>query len=418
MERTRTRTTVNPRVDYFTTDQTYTPQHGWSTPASAPAPGVQTTTAGQLTETTTDHVSLNYKKRIANGEIINNPFYRIKVEETNTPPGAFYQEWAYNVAIACTKHVPTQYHTGTKMKWVGTWRPGSCTPLALSSETRVALREEVTDLAVTEAFANIDPSAMLALVSAAETSKTIDSMTQICKRVIKILRHVRKLNLRALAGDLSPKQLSQDYMAARYAIRPLYYDARGLMRGLARGHEKIRETYRGSAQATHTASDTLSNVQVWTYITGSWNRTLSYEVSAKAGVLCAVDVGAVNTWGIDQIAETAWELVPFSFIADWFGNTGNWIAAHTPNAGVNQLASWVTVKETLITTQTLVSVTNVPPSNASAVGLSMTKPTWRREEQVLQRSVDPRIGAYPRFDLNLDVYKLLDLGIILKNILK
>jgi hypothetical protein len=41
----------------------------------------------------------------------------------------------------------------------------------------------------------------------------------------------------------------------------------------------------------------------------------------------------------------AWELIPFSFVADWFVNIGPYVRAITPKVGVHSLGSWTTTKD-------------------------------------------------------------------------
>jgi len=52
----------------------------------------------------------------------------------------------------------------------------------------------------------------------------------------------------------------------------------------------------------------------------------------------------------ESIPITAWELIPFSFVVDWFVNFGDYIQALTPKLGIKGLSSWTTViKETKVT---------------------------------------------------------------------
>jgi hypothetical protein len=43
-----------------------------------------------------------------------------------------------------------------------------------------------------------------------------------------------------------------------------------------------------------------------------------------------------------DIPVTVWELVPWSFVVDWFVNVGDWIQAVTPNPSVTVKGSWTT----------------------------------------------------------------------------
>jgi hypothetical protein len=48
---------------------------------------------------------------------------------------------------------------------------------------------------------------------------------------------------------------------------------------------------------------------------------------------------------LSNLPSSIWEAIPFSFVADWVINLGDWIRAVTPKAGVKILATGVTVKK-------------------------------------------------------------------------
>jgi hypothetical protein len=45
-----------------------------------------------------------------------------------------------------------------------------------------------------------------------------------------------------------------------------------------------------------------------------------------------------------QIPAAIWEIIPFSFVVDWFVNVESFIRAVTPKADVHRLAEWVTIE--------------------------------------------------------------------------
>jgi hypothetical protein len=203
-------------------------------------------------------------------------------------------------------------------------------------------------------------------------------------------------------------------MEARYAIRPLVYDLHGVAAALQKERGYERRTFRGYAE-DRKYGEATTEVDSGPII-DEWLHTKELVVSARAGVLCDVSISDISVFGIDQIAETVWELVPWSFVADWFINTGDWIAAHTPNAGVTQRASWVTVRRVLTSTQ---SVTGHRWDLEEGItGGDLTRPLSRfsREELFLDRRINPSISTWPSSKLRLDGYKLADLGIMLRRL--
>lgn len=419
-ERIRTTATSLPPIGHvpaFTVKGST--QHGYAAdPNPLPYGEVENSS---MTKTTIDTNNGDFRKRSRMGEIINTHFKSTTVTQSARPVGPL--EWVYykKNGLACALHTPGQTHDWyTKVSSPNTAVFSAASGggfLAVDAVLKAELRQRVIDLSVAQAFSNIDESEMLALAAVAESGKTVQSVQAILFRAYKILKNVRHLNVKALRQELSPKELADRYMEARYAIRPLMYDVRGMVRAVRKEKATVRRTYRGKAEDSTSASATVLNVDGIYLTKMDFLKTVDYSVTAKAGVLCDVTISELSIYGCDQFVETLWELAPWSFIADWFANIGDVIAAHTPNAGVRQLASWVTVKET--TTQSL-QVTD-HRSNASAsgfVGVSLTSPkgTIHREELVLERIVNPAISSFPSSKMRLDGYKLIDLAIILRNL--
>jgi len=395
-------------MDSYTRSWKYCPQTEFSDDIQ-----YQGMNTGSRTETCVDVETDAWKSKIAKGEVINSPFKRTIYD--NVIPGNV--SFSNSFRTYCAANTPKEAGWDMSGKVYATFIRNATRCKTLYEEGYVpgGLKSEIIDAAVVDAHANVDVSEMMALASLAESGKAVSSMSSILRRVLTIARNVRRLNIRELAGELSPKEVADRYMEARYALRPLMYDAVGVMRAIEVPREKTRRTFRGYAEASHSNSDVVQDVGVMTSLSCSMTRTLDYSVSARAGILCDVEVDAMSAFGVDQLAETLWELVPFSFIVDWFTNIGDIIAAWTPNAGINQLASWVTVKETMRSFNT--------PGNATCTVADTIRSsatigayTYGIEILDLERFVEPTTLVLPRFDLNLDTYKLLDLGIILRRV--
>lgn len=362
-----------------------------------------------------DFVTPGFRKRIAEGEIINHPFKKTDIIEAYPTGGYYHHQWGRTSTLSCSPsgQVTKQYRQeGDKVAPTAPFY----VPGAIGED-----RDAVISKAVTQAHANIDTSSMLALATAAEGRKTVESMASILLRVARIAKAARRLNVRALRKEFTPKELANRWMELRYAIRPLIYDVKGIMNALSVERSHVRQTFRGYAS--------VSNWE-WTTTTRglSWNSECTIEqkaewtISARAQVLCDVNITDVSVYGVDQPIETMWELLPFSFIIDWFANVGDTIAAWTPNAGVTQLASSVTVRDMRAFTNQVVSSRSTAYevlSDFAYANLTYTPGApHTRGELVLERITDPQLAVWPRINLRLDGYKLTDLGIIIRNILR
>jgi len=361
--------------------------------------------------TITDVVTADFRKRIRNGAIINNPFRKVDTE-VFYPPAA-----AHNRSFTRTDLVAPRGWAGTivsgNIAMADTYQIGTVTGF---DAEMAAERSRVIDLAVQKAHANIDTSEMLALATLAESRKTVDFFASSLYKLLKIIRAVRKLDAAALKKQFSKKELANMYMELRYAIRPLFYDVNGLLNSLqAETRTYDRRTFRGYASGSVKANDSVPDTVVGWGLEATMARTATYSVSARAGVLCSVNVTNAQIFGIDQLAETAWELVPFSFIVDWFLNVGTAISALTPNAGVTQLASWVTVKEEITAINTMSSLRSTLTGYDRTNSVSWST-KYGYKQNVLERIVDPTLNVWPTIGVRLDAFKIADLGIILKGL--
>lgn len=363
-------------------------------------------------KSTVDVVTPGFTRIVRSGGIVNNNYSMTYDKEIRASPATLVREYTYKSGSA---------YWGTK--WNG---PLPMTDAELGSYllrpdvdggTVSAQIQSLIDQAVTQAHANASSSEMQALVAAAEAQKTVQSIESIMRRAFKVLRKARKLDFASLSKELSPSELKDRYMELRYALRPLMYDADNTMKALATSGalHNTRRVARGYANGTWSKQDTI-----YTYPTSDIIRTINREISIavdiRAGVLCDVNLSLPSVWGIDQVATSAWELVPFSFVADWFVDVGNKLAAFSPNAGVRKLASWVTVTETT-------SHVNSYVSSACTLGSWTTNTeTWGGTKQHITvhkyRQVNPSLDLLPNVTVRLNTFKILDLAAMISNLFR
>lgn len=355
--------------------------------------------------TMTDVVTPDYHKRIRNGEIINNPMTTVTtlVEDqmTSYSRAFIWKDENNNDALHGQKH--------SGMRNVGSL----CKPWI----SLPAIDDDVIDIAVTKAWANADLSEATGLVMAAEANKTIKTLTDIMAKVVRLAIAFKRLRVKEILGELSPRELSNSYLQLRYGVRPLLYDARSVQEALQQGLGTDRRTFRGFSSESADVDDVYT-----AYNSASSNiqtvRTAEVRVEARAGVLCKIDaISGLNTWGFDQPLEAMWELMPYSFILDWFFNFGETIASWTPEGGLKDLASWVVVTTTATQRNIVGTLTNKPAGSYDYADYWNWSGAYTCTSIKKQRIVDPERSVLPTFRLRLDALKLLDLVLIGKQIL-
>lgn len=381
----------------------------------------------------TDVVTFGFEKLSGEGRILNNPMTQVTTIDRDS---LFDRLYSYKWNVWDPNCVPGgEYHyysnvlqdTGSSLSFLGS--NSYPTPSTLNDQA-------LKDSALAKAWARTEVTDIQSMVMVAESRKTVLSLISIFSRFIKVLKKIKRLDVKGLTDELSAKELSDRYMELRYAIRPLMYDAKGVITALNRKASETskRLTFRAedhdsdSDSTSSTVNSSLTNFFGAGYgwseeTTTSWERS----VEVRAGVLTALDqLNTLNIWGMTQPMESLWELVPFSFIVDWFFNVGDTISAWTPNYGLKALASWY-----VATTRTYLysgkkfknswhdgSIHNYGNTNYQCTDFThIHSDCWIDQTKIEKLRVpNPERNVLPTFNLSLNAFKLADLVIIAKKI--
>lgn len=400
-------------------------------------------------ETTNDIVTEGFESLVARGVIINNAYSNDKILELT--PGL-----GINGRIVLEKKEcsPLRWGDSQILTYEGYRKPSRIQwteGLFLEPPDITAAINQAISVSVTDAWASIDSSEISALVSVLESEKTIKGLYDISRRLYKFARNVKRLQLTKLKsqlGDLGSRDakrawrsikdefsldaLADRHLEIRYGLRPLYYDMMGALKALFKELRLQRHTYRGKQNVVSSTSDTKVTTKeedsTWRAIDFTLSRSCEVSVEVRAGVLCEVDYDSLDPWGLQSIAESLWDLVPYSFVVDWFFNIGDTIAAWTPNAGLSPRASWYKVKTTRISTSNLVSTAWNPtylakpsPSTfriepGASIEGHFDGPVMKFTESTVRVPSSDRYQL-PVFSLRLNAAKLLDLAALTKNVL-
>lgn len=240
-----------------------------------------------------------------------------------------------------------------------------------------------------------------ALTAAAELKKTSDMIANRMSRVFLIAERNAKRALREKGIARQIAVFNSLWLEARYGWRPLVYDISNGCQQLRKKRSIRNEGH--SSTATDLAAFTTKNTDgVAGRIIGTCTRsgTRTYRGFALANG----DFGA-NAGGF-QPFRTAWELVPFSFVVDWFFDIGSFISAATPIPGVDVPASGYSIHDSWSLVQD-VSVVLKP----GAVGYSVTTNySGRYTKEANTYSRYPSGVSIPRLFPRLNTLKLVDIG--------
>lgn len=208
--------------------------------------------------------------------------------------------------------------------------------------------QPLIDAASTDALAGIVAPDVQGLVSVAELGKTLSMLRSPMAGLQDLVSRVRRRNPR-----LSFRQAAEaSYLEFRYGWRPLLYEIESITKAVSKEYRN-----RLTSRAMRSASDSAST----SWITGSesaikiqYSQTTTRDVRVRCGVLYEHTLAFEDVWGVrlSDIPAAAWELVPYSFVVDWFTNVSSYLNAVTPKPGVTSLARWTRVDVTTTSTRT------------------------------------------------------------------
>lgn len=88
------------------------------------------------------------------------------------------------------------------------------------------------------------------------------------------------------------------------------------------------------------ATATMSLPREWQDFSGPYSRSYERQMMIAVRMGCSVGVDNPNLWLANQLgfvnpATVAWEMIPFSFVVDWFINVGQFLASATDFLGLD-----------------------------------------------------------------------------------
>lgn len=218
-------------------------------------------------------------------------------------------------------------------------------------------------------------------VTVAEFGKTAQMFVGFIRNMREVYQKIRRLdpNLALMPYyAIREKRLRKRWLEYRYGLTPLMYEADGAMRALYAHvqrplfiHGQVRATV-NKQETYHTTFDhydrSFSTVQV--------DRRLKHQQQVK--FRCVVETGSLaarlSPFGLTNPILTAWELIPYSFVADWFANTGDVLASLD---NLHQIKTLEVIRSSIDT----ISYDMVGKDSVSGNSIVIDK-TWTRDRPV------------------------------------
>lgn len=209
-------------------------------------------------------------------------------------------------------------------------------------------------LAITKAFANVNKSDIVIGESLADFTKTAMMLRRPYKSAIDLLGRMVKTRNRKLVqyGHNFAKANANTWLEYCYGWKPLLLDAETIIDAAHKKREFGGEIRVARAEVKREIRRTES-FSFGALTDPQWNRSGSASRTETARACSGVLYRINNCTPSDRIAKlfgtratdlpaTVWEIIPFSFVVDWFVNVGDWINASMPDPNYTVLGSWTT----------------------------------------------------------------------------
>lgn len=293
----------------------------------------------------TDEVVPAYHRRVANGEVFFNAMSRETI--INQCSSAADKVTLTSVSYAC----PSTYTRGVYK--------GESPYAATVARNNLGVSPSGLLLPQSGVVSLTDVNSMVTQVSTAVAAKrgagnanlyediaqykqALSTGSDIMARVRDILSRIPR---RTIIGA------SNAYLLYRYGIAPLVNDLWQVKTALEAKYVQRRETTRASETTSGFSSRVLSLDLSGVGNNGSFLFNTSEEVTVRAMTLDQFTTSFRYEAGLSMknLAILPWELVPLSFVADWFFNMGELLASYVPAFGFESLGGCVVVQTSTTT---------------------------------------------------------------------
>jgi hypothetical protein len=330
--------------------------------------------------------------------------------------------------------------------------------------------ENLNRLATLEAWAGVNASKSQSWVTAIEAHKSWDTIYQRAKKLAAVVTACRQGNLSALKSMLPGKralkpsitsvvlwdddgrplldrrgrtqslkrpivrygsnsgwgdQASALWLEYRYGWSPLVYDIIDTMKAIYAAdlrHELLpRDIYvsrsqeKAKAENTEPQNLTFGGLQYTGNRKLDWEYTvrcfIHYRVSAENGI-----VNRLNDFGLFDVPRAVWELVPFSFVADWFIPIGTYLQALQPKIGVEIVDQGFSIH---LLTKVEQEISGFPNPTVGGVTFSPVCPLGSKDQGSREFRVrSPQLGypGFPAYDVKLNIKRMADLVALFKSL--
>lgn len=375
---------------------------------------------------TQDVITPNFKRRIRAGEIIVNPYTHTKEVWFNSNNGSLDIEPSGNCV---NNYAKAHDHLGVHLTHLLENTPrGYDQPMQRLVPKWVYTQSEVDDaidLAATRAWSDAAGNDAQLLVIIAEMHKTVrmllHPLQNLTRFLKKVLRDKRRDPRPSVATMSLLEYLGAEWLTYRFGVRPLLFDIQNVLKAVTKPHKSGLERHKGTYKMSRsydygTLSCTMGSG------TCQYRLNIDHTVTVRCGFMRDAEGGFQDALGlrISDIPSAIWELIPFSFVIDWFFNIGEFLSTLPAWGGPALKGAFTTIEHHIVVTRTTLGYT--PPADPGG----WTQPRGPNGVEVLDytnrnRIVGVRLPSLGSklsiFDINFKDLRVLDAIALIRQML-
>lgn len=225
---------------------------------------------------------------------------------------------------------------------------------------RTEVPQYYIDHAVQGAFVKVNAADLDSATLLAEFGETLDSLRHPLKNVRQLLGSFSKKAPKA-SGPKLFKYLTDAWLEYRYAVMPNVYSAQDIISAWEKRKAQPPSLAKRSRQILVSRSESESTIG--TMIEGYY-LVYTRKVTLQSSVKTSIYFSATSSWGSaygllpQDVFSAIWEVVPYSFVVDWFVGVGDYLRAHRSPPNRQLLGGCVSYNDTYTDTYTPLVFTN------------------------------------------------------------
>lgn len=303
--------------------------------------------------------------------------------------------------------------TGTYNSYSNTWSGDLTSALAAAQPPDIvtcnesAMQQDV----LTKAWSRMNASSICTGEILADIGKTVSMLKSPFKGACALLQKVLKTKKQILKrnkGIHVERAIADAWLEYRYGWKPILLDMGEIIDAT---HNAVAKMKTARLVARSEVKDSRSTVKsfVRAAYPAGWNGwkgsgSVKYQIDSRVagGVLYEIS----NRNGPEYLLQvlglrprdvpaTLWEVLPFSFVADWFSNVGNWLQAITPAEGIVPLGWWTTTIRKTITDYSGGPMYYTVPASPTPYEATGTWGSMVTTNETVSRRENPEITSHP-----------------------